>query len=98
VDSVTVKVVVKKVDTSSISSLLLYGAIVEDTLFFTANNGETKQYDVFRKALWGASPLSISAPVAVGDSAVYTKTLPVDAVWDMHRVYAAAIIQQTDKQ
>ena len=96
-DSIAIKVVIRKTDTSSLSSLELYGAIVEDTLFFTAGNGETRHYDVFRKALWGATSLSVTAPVIAGDSSVYTSTVALNAAWNRNRVYALAILQEPSK-
>lgn len=92
-----VRVVVKKVAASSLASMTLYGAIVEDTLAFTANNGETKHYDVFRKAVWGSSPISIAAPVAVGDSVEQVQTLPFHSAWNTGRIYAIAMLQDGTK-
>ncbi len=96
-DSITVRVAVKKVDTSSLTSLELYGAVLEDTLFFTANNGETKHYNVFRKSFWGITSLTVTAPTSVGDSSVYQKTIARNIAWDINRMYAIAILQKTDK-
>jgi hypothetical protein len=84
-----VRVVVKKVDASTLTNLQLFGAIVQDTFFFNANNGETKHYDVFRKAVW-SSPMSITAPANVGDSIVYTQTVSLDQ--SLPKVYAMAIL------
>ncbi len=97
-DSMLVKVVIRKVDASSLTSLQLYGAVAEDTLVFTAGNGETMHTDVFRKSLWGTTSLSITAPAAVGDSLVYTKMMAIDPLWAMGRVYAIAILQRPDRQ
>ena len=96
-DSVITRVVVKKHDTSSLTNLQLYGALAEDTLFFTAANGEPRSYDVFRKAVWGSTSLSITAPVAVGDSVVFTRTTAVNAVWVRSRMYALVMLQDDDK-
>lgn len=96
-DSIVTRVVVKKEDASSLTSLQLYGALVEDTLFFAAANGESRSYDVFRKAVWGSTSLSITAPVAVGDSVVYTRTSAVNAVWLRSRMYAVVMLQDDDK-
>jgi hypothetical protein len=98
IDSIAVTVVVKKVDTSSLTSLQLSASIVEDTLSFIAHNGETANYDVFRKALWGTSSLSITAPVSVGDSSVYTKTVAINSVWNLSRLYSVSILQRGDKE
>ncbi len=97
-DSAVISVVVKKVDTSTLSDLELYGAIAEDTLFFTSNNGEALHINVFRRSLWGTDALSITAPAGVGDSVIYTQVVAVDPVWVKSRVYAIAMLQQADKQ
>jgi hypothetical protein len=94
--AIMVRMVIRKVDTSSIDSLLLYGAIAEDTLFFAANNGETVQYDVFRHSIFGAQPMRIAAPVNIGDSLVYTRNISLGGVQDIHRAYALVMAQQTD--
>lgn len=94
--AIMVRMVIRKADTSSIDSLLLYGAIAEDTLFFAANNGETIQYDVFRRSIFGAQPMRIAAPQSIGDSLVYTQTISLSGVADIHSVYAIVMAQQTD--
>lgn len=96
-DSIVTRVVVKKEDASSLTSLQLYGALVEDTLFFAAANGESRSYDVFRKAIWGSTSLSITAPTAVGDSVVFTRSSAVNAVWLRSRMYALVMLQDADK-
>jgi hypothetical protein len=96
-DSIITRVVVKKEDASSLTTLQLYGALVEDTLFFAAANGESRSYDVFRKAVWGTTSLSITAPAAVGDSVVFTRTSAVNAVWLRSRMYAVVMLQDNDK-
>lgn len=94
--SIDVTVVIKKMDTSSIASLTLYGLIAEDTLQFNANNGETEHYDVFRKSIWGA-PQSITVPVNVGDSISMSQTITIDNIWNSKRTYALAFIQDGNK-
>jgi hypothetical protein len=96
-DSIAVRIVVKKVDTSSLTTLALYSAALEDTVFFTARNGETKHVNVFRSSFWGTTSLNVSAPVAVGDSSVYEKTIARKTTWNINRIYAVAILQQTNK-
>jgi hypothetical protein len=96
-DSVRLDAVVKKVDASTLTSLQLYSAVVEDTLFFTAHNGETKHFDVFRKSFWGTTSLSISAPAATGDSVSFTKTIALNSAWNISRLSAISILQGSDK-
>ncbi|MCF8449288.1 MAG: T9SS type A sorting domain-containing protein [Taibaiella sp.] len=96
-DSVKTTIVIKKVDASSLSTLELYGALVEDTLFFAAANGEARSYDVFRKALWGTASISVTAPAAVGDSVVYTQKSALNTVWSRSRMYAIVMLQDGTK-
>ena len=50
-DSIKVEVVVSTAGTHSLSTQRLYVALVEDTIFYNAPNGEDEHYDVFRTAL-----------------------------------------------
>lgn len=93
-----VTTVIRKVAASSLSSLLLFGALVEDTLFFAANNGEQQHYDVFRKALWTAGGTSITAPANIGDSVVMTATVATHSAWNIARIYSMAMLQETNLQ
>ncbi|MBN8669254.1 MAG: T9SS type A sorting domain-containing protein [Chitinophagales bacterium] len=95
--SITVSVKLKKVSSSSLSSLQLYAALTEDTLFFNAANGETKHYDVFRKSVWGA-PMNITAPSNIGDSIVYTQTIALNSAWIANRMNVVAMLQDANKE
>ncbi len=95
-NSIDVKAVIIKKAASSIVNLELYGAIVEDTLFFTANNGETLHPNVFRRSIWSSPSMSIVAPANVGDSIVYKQTILTDTAWDLNRVYSIGILQESN--
>lgn len=95
--SITVSVKLKKVSSSSLSSLQLYAVLTEDTLFFNAANGETKHYDVFRKSVWGA-PMNITAPSNIGDSIVYTQTIALNSAWIANRMNVVAMLQDANKE
>jgi len=92
-----VTVTVKKVDTSSITSLQLYAVVAEDTFFFNAPNGENIHHDVFRKSVWGA-PQAITTLTNVGDSVVMTQNIAVHQDWVGGRTYVAALLQDGNKQ
>lgn len=96
-NSIMVSVKLKKVSSSSLSSLQVYAALTEDTLFFNAANGETKHYDVFRKSVWGA-PMNITAPSNIGDSIVYTQTIALNSAWIAKRMNVVAMLQDASKQ
>lgn len=90
---------VKKVDTSSLTNVQLYGVLVQDTFYFTALNGENYHYDLLRTPIWDPSSEAISAPANVGDSTVMTKTVNIQSSWgDASSLYAVAILQQNNKE
>ncbi len=96
-DSIKSRVVIRKVDTSSLSTLKLYACAVEDTLFFTSGNGESRHYNVFRKSFTGSNPVSLTVPTAVGDSIVYSQTIAANTAWNRNRVFSMAILQDASK-
>jgi hypothetical protein len=97
-DSMTILTVIRKTDTSSLLTAKLYAAVAEDTVFFTAANGETQHYDVFRKAVWGTAAINISIPANIGDSVVYSGTIRVHPLWQRRRMYAIATLQDGNKK
>ena len=96
-DSILLSVTIKKVDTSSLTMLTLYAAATEDTLFYNANNGESRHYDVFRKSFFGSDPINISHPTSVGDSVIYRSAIAVNSAWVRYRMSATAILHDNNK-
>jgi hypothetical protein len=96
--SLAVTVTIVKTDTSSLTSLDLYTVLVEDTLYFTGNNGEPLQHDVFRQSFFGSQPAAITVPTAVGDSVVHTQTINIRPVWNLAQCYAIAVAHTPDKK
>lgn len=88
------RLIMRKADTSSLDSVSLYAAVVQDTLLFAANNGEPVHYNVFRRSVWGAQPLRVKTPSAVGDSVIITHTFPIDAAWTLSKMYGIGIVQE----
>ncbi len=93
----SVTTVVKKVASSTLTNVNIYGAIVEDTLFFNAANGENVHYNVFRKSLWPTLPYSITAPAAVGDSVILTQSFTIHSAWNVARTSAVVMLQDAGK-
>lgn len=90
---------IKKVDTSSLTNVQLYGVLVQDTFYFTTLNGEDYHYDLLRTPIWDPSSEAITAPANVGDSIVMTKTVNIQSSWgDASSLYAVAILQQSNKE
>lgn len=96
--SLIVTVIAKKVDTSSLSTLGFYAALVEDTLNFAAQNGETMHHDVFRKSFFDTIPIITIAPAAIGDSVVYIETITINGAWNLPQCYAIAMLSAQDKK
>jgi hypothetical protein len=92
-DSIKSTVTIKAVAAHGYTTLRLFGAIAEDTVFYTSQNGETHHYDVFRKALWSAEGITINVPSNIGDSITYTTVTPANPVWNFNRIYTLALIQ-----
>lgn len=80
-DSIRVMAVIRKEDSSPITTANLYGFITQDTLRFAARNGEPIHYNVFRTSLNGNAVSAISLPSAVGDFVNVTYTVPANANW-----------------
>jgi hypothetical protein len=93
----TVTTVIKKVAASTITTVNVYGAIVEDTLFFNAANGENVHYNVFRKSLWGTVPNTVTVPSAVGDSVILTQSFTIHSAWTTARTSAVVMLQDAGK-
>lgn len=95
----SISLTIKKVDTSSLTDVKLYGVLVQDTLYFTALNGENYHYNLLRTPIWDASAQTITLPTNVGDSIVMTQTVNINSSWgDASRLYSIAILQQDNKQ
>ncbi|MCE3226499.1 MAG: hypothetical protein K0S32_1050 [Bacteroidetes bacterium] len=93
-DSIKARVVVKTAGTHSLGNLRLFIALAEDTIFFSAPNGESKHHDVFRKSLGGAQGITMTLPAIIGDSVVNTFTSTVHPSWNFSRIFTMAILQE----
>ncbi len=92
-DSIQSTITVKTVAAHSYISLKLFAALAEDTVFYTSPNGESLHHDVFRKSLFDATGMDITAPATVGDSLVYEVTTEANPLWNLARIYTMAILQ-----
>lgn len=80
-DSVTVRVVVRTTGNISAAQLLLLAGAVQDTVQYSAGNGEQLHHDVFRKALTAVTGNAFSTP-ALNDSAVFTFGYRIQNSWN----------------
>ncbi len=94
-DSVSSTIVVRRVASSANASVSLFVGLVEDTVNYTGGNGEPQHFNVLRKALYGASGISVSVPASVGDSIVITATTAYKSFWNKNRMRTVAILQET---
>jgi hypothetical protein len=97
-DSVNVEVVVKKINTDTTTSAILFVGAKQDTVFQTTGNGEAIHQDVFRKALSAIGGNTITLPSAVNDSMIYTFAYKVPSNWTATRMQTISILHQTNKQ
>jgi hypothetical protein len=88
-------ITIKKVAGVAAKGLNLYAVVTEDTVVFSANNGEGIHYDVFHKSLTGAGPQGITGLTEAGDSVNLTFTFTINAGWG--RTSATAILQDSMK-
>lgn len=96
-DSIVQTLTITKEDTSTLSQLNLYSSIVEETINFSAQNGEEVHHDVFRKSFIGINPIAISLPTNVGESITYRYTIKYNTEWQINELKALAILQHDDK-
>jgi hypothetical protein len=92
------RLTIYKKDISSLDSLWLYAVLAQDTLNFTANNGETHHYDVFKKSIWGTDAVKVAVPETIGDSMSYTNTFSIDPLWPKKLIRATVMLQRDDKR
>lgn len=97
-ENLILKVKITKEDASSLTQLNLYAMIVEETLNFNAQNGETVHHDVFRKSFVGQDPISVTLPTNVGENVEYEYQIPYNSVWDGTELKAISILQHDDKE
>jgi Secretion system C-terminal sorting domain len=89
-DSITYEIKIKKVDTSTITSAILFTGNVEDTISQNGGNGELEHFNVLRQAIQE----TVTLPANVGDSLVLSKTVWLNTIWNKDRINAFAIMQQ----
>lgn len=94
-DSVKVRVVVRTTGSIGAAQLLLFAGVAQDTIQYSAGNGEQLHHDVFRKALTGAKGDTIPTP-ALNDSLVLTYSYKIAAGWRGANLNTIAWVQLTD--
>jgi hypothetical protein len=75
----------------------LYLAIVEDSIKYSAPNGESLHRDVFRKSATGDNPIAIDLP-EVNSTKSFSYKVSLNSAWDRSKIKAIAILQDADKK
>mgnify|MGYP000035073227 CR=1 FL=1 len=88
-DSIRATITVKAVSAHAYTTAQLYVPLVEDSLNYSAPNGEKLHHNVFRKSFSNGS----IQVLVVGDSTVYSYTLAGNADWNFDQLKAMAFLQ-----
>lgn len=96
-DSFNVITIIKKVAADTSKNAFLFVGAIEDTVFQTTNNGETKHLNVFRKSLTKINGNAISLPSAVGDSIVISHFYKANSSWQVRKMHSIGILQYANK-
>lgn len=95
VDSVKARVVVRTTGSVGVTEILLFAAAAQDTIQYSAGNGEQLHHDVFRKALTKVKGDTIQVP-ALNDSLVLVFTYKIQSGWREANLSTIAFVQLTD--
>ena len=94
-DSIRIELVATTTEVHNILDASLFVALVEDTIFYNAPNGEDEHYDVFRRAFTPAEGMTFSLASEVDGTTTFQGALAIDPEWDTDRIYPIAILQET---
>lgn len=73
-------------------------ALVEDTVFYKAPNGEKIHRDVFRKSFTNDILPSFMIPQNQGNQFSFRDKLKTESNWDLSRIYAVVILTDSNKK
>ncbi|HLP53158.1 MAG TPA: Omp28-related outer membrane protein [Chitinophagales bacterium] len=91
-DSITSRVVIRTTGTINETNLLLFAGVAQDTIQYSAGNGEQLHHDVFRRALTQVTGDAIQVP-AIDDSLVLNFTYKIEAGWRTANLNTIAWLQ-----
>lgn len=89
---ISLRLTLKKVDSSVHMSGKLYLALCEDSIFFNAPNGENLHTSVFRKTLTATAGDALNLPENNGDSLVLFFNTSISNGFNIDRISAVAIL------
>lgn len=83
---------------NNIGSVNYLVALVEDTVFYNAPNGEKIHRDVFRKSYSNDALPSFMIPQNAGNQYNFRDVIKTESIWDLSRIYAIVIITDSNKR
>lgn len=83
---------------NNIGSVNYLMALVEDTVFYNAPNGERIHRDVFRKSLSDGNLPSFQIPQEEGNKFSFQDKIKQEDFWDLSRIYAIVILTDSNKK
>ncbi|MCB0739368.1 MAG: T9SS type A sorting domain-containing protein [Bacteroidetes bacterium] len=92
-DSIKFQIIVKAESDHSLGELSLFTAVVEDTIFYDAPNGEKEHYNVFRRTILGEVP-TFTLGATKGDSMVFEGTVAAHTDWNFNRIGSMVMVQE----
>ncbi|HLP19425.1 MAG TPA: Omp28-related outer membrane protein [Chitinophagales bacterium] len=96
-DSIISRVVIRTTGTITEASLLLFAGVTQDTIQYSAGNGEQLHHDVFRRALTQVTGDAIQVP-AIDDSLVLNFTYKIEAGWRTANLNTIAWLQLSNSK
>jgi hypothetical protein len=90
-DSIEIRTVILKLDTSYLKSATLFLGVIEDTIFQNGGNGESKHFNVLRKS----ESAIINLPNIINDSIIYIKRVFTNSIWSKKRIFSISLLQNT---
>ncbi|MFZ1561915.1 MAG: T9SS type A sorting domain-containing protein [Saprospiraceae bacterium] len=97
-DQIEVTFEAKAVSNNTVGTVFYFIALVEDTVFYNAPNGEKIHHDVFRKSFTNAGLPGFVAPQNEGNLFTLTDSRKIESNWDASRIYAVVVLTDANKK
>ena len=98
-DEIEISFDIKILANNNFGNIKYFVALVEDTVWYDAPNGEKIHYDVFRKSLTSTSNLpGFKLPELEGNLFSYSDKIKTETFWNLSRLYAIVILSDNNKK
>ena len=97
-DQIEVTFEAKAVSNNTVGTVFYFIALVEDTVFYNAPNGEKIHHDVFRKSFTNAGLPGFVAPQNEGNLFTFKDNRKIESNWDASRIYAVVVLTDANKK